>query len=97
MRFYNRYASARHQFRGPWRIGVGELAMGMAGTAATSAGLRRRLRPGDVGRELQGVAAEMNSAVMDADHPDEGIVSAALKQLQAAALVHRDAVRGSGG
>ena len=24
------------------------------------------------GRELQGVAAEMNSAVLDADHPDEG-------------------------
>ena len=39
----------------------------------------------------------LEHAVMDADHPDEGIVSAALKQLQAAALVHRDAVRGSGG
>jgi hypothetical protein len=39
----------------------------------------------------------LEHAVMDADHPDEGSVSAALKQLQAAALVHRDAVRGSGG
>ena len=39
----------------------------------------------------------LEHAVMDADHPDEGIVSAALKQLQAAALVHRDAVRGIGG
>lgn len=71
--------------------------MGMTDTAATSAGLRRRLRPGDVGQGGRGVAAETNSAVMDADHPDEGIVSAALEQLQAAALVHRDAVRGSGG
>ena len=52
---------------------------------------------GDMGHELQGVAAEPNSAVMDADHPDEGLVSAAVKQLQAAALVHRDAVRWSGG
>lgn len=50
-----------------------------------------------MGHELQGVAAEPNSAVMDADHPDEGLVSAAVKQLQAAALVHRDAVRWSGG
>ncbi len=71
--------------------------MGMAGTAATSAGLRLSPRPGDECQAVAGVARELNSAVMDADHPDEGFVSAALKQLQAAALVHRDAVRGSGG